>query len=422
VHGPVFDSRGRRASPARAQPGPGTAPARHGQGDRGATAYIGNEGEDFPLPPGATTTFCDRVSAPHAGDWQAGAEFCRRWLATWYRPRNSQDKAWFRRAAWIRSHIASATIARQVSRTPAIFGAATGRWRLGEFLAADRALLSTDPSIVHFYVWAFDDAQRGDTLQRPLPSCARPCPCGTRPGGCLLSRRLERQATRPSAPQRPGRPGPRSPAAGGRLHRTDHRVKGERPRRPDRRRRPWPRCGRPPGPRASRGASRDGARCFLSPPDAASRRWSPVALPLAAPGGARRSRAPGPRGASPPASRVRGKGDRQRGVREGSGPEPGGSRVVRAPRVSACTRGSTRGPGAGLCRAGTDRPSARHAGPDRYRARAAAAHAYWQPPGATPPRWQWSRPGGGVVATVGASRWQAPDRTARRPPRARRRS
>jgi len=132
------------------------------KGPDGVSAYIENEGEDFALAPGAARRFCDRVIAVHGGDWHAGAEVYRRWVRTWYTPVHSQDKSWFRQAAWIRSHITSAAIARQIAHTPAVYDAAAKRWRLAEFLAADRALLGTDPDIIHFYVWAFDESRSGD--------------------------------------------------------------------------------------------------------------------------------------------------------------------------------------------------------------------------------------------------------------------
>jgi hypothetical protein len=132
------------------------------KGLAGVSTYIESEGEDFPLAPGASQTFCDRVLALHAGDWHAGAEVYRGWVSTWYQPVHSQDKEWFRQAAWIRSHITSPAIAKQISRTPPIYDAASRRWRLDEFLAADRQLLGVDPDLVHFYVWAFDDTVAGD--------------------------------------------------------------------------------------------------------------------------------------------------------------------------------------------------------------------------------------------------------------------
>lgn len=132
------------------------------KGPDGVSAYIENEGEDFALAPGVSRRFCDRVLVFHAGDWHAAAAAYRDWVSDWYRPVHSQDKPWFRQAAWIRSHITSASIARQIAHTPPLYDAANRRWRLAEFLAADQALLGCDPDLIHFYVWAFDESRPGD--------------------------------------------------------------------------------------------------------------------------------------------------------------------------------------------------------------------------------------------------------------------
>ena len=133
--------------------------------EAGVTATIENEGEDFRLPPGKAVTYCDRVLLPHAGDWHGAADAYRRWVATWYTPVKSQDKEWFRRAVWIRSHIVSPTNARNINHAPPIYNPDTGQWRIDEYLDADLQLFGLPPDIVHFYVWAFDDSLEGDVAR-----------------------------------------------------------------------------------------------------------------------------------------------------------------------------------------------------------------------------------------------------------------
>lgn len=130
--------------------------------DGGVTAYIENEGEDFPLAPGAEVRLCERVLAGHGGDWHGAARLYADWVKTWYTPVESQDKAWFRRAAWLRSHITSPANAKSIAHAPPVYDRESKTWRLDEFLAADTRLLGTEPDICHFYVWAFDESAGGD--------------------------------------------------------------------------------------------------------------------------------------------------------------------------------------------------------------------------------------------------------------------
>ncbi|NOY80677.1 MAG: hypothetical protein GXP31_06690, partial [Kiritimatiellaeota bacterium] len=142
-------------------------PVQYGLAKRasGATAYIQNRGEDFPIEPGATVRLCERVLAVHGGDWHEAVRFYRAWLRTWYRPVSSQDKPWFRGAVWFRSHIASPTNAKNIGHTPPLYDSAARRWRTDEFLAADERLLGLKPDVFHFYVWAFDESTGGDVAR-----------------------------------------------------------------------------------------------------------------------------------------------------------------------------------------------------------------------------------------------------------------
>jgi len=133
--------------------------------DTGASAYIEGGGKDAPLAPGQAVTYCPRVLALHPGDWHGAAEIYRRWTERWYKPVGSQDKAWFRKAVWIRSHLSSSTSAERIAHLPPIVEPETKRFRLDEFLDRDRQLLGLDPDIMHFYVWAFDPEGTGDAAR-----------------------------------------------------------------------------------------------------------------------------------------------------------------------------------------------------------------------------------------------------------------
>ena len=128
----------------------------------GVTTYIESEGEDFPLAPGATVRFCDRVLALHAGDWHEAAALYAKWMRSWYRPKASQDKPWFRHAVWTRSHCTSPANAKRITHLPPIYDKPSGTWRTDAYLAADQRFLGLLPDIVHFYVWAFDKNPGGD--------------------------------------------------------------------------------------------------------------------------------------------------------------------------------------------------------------------------------------------------------------------
>ncbi len=131
----------------------------------GVLAYIENEGEDFPLPGGASVRFCDRVIAIHGGDWREAARLYRSWVDGWYRPVHSQDKPWFRRAAWFRSHISSPKNAQRIAHAPPLYDPEKKVWRTDDFLARDERLLGTKPDLFHFYVWAFDENTDGDVAR-----------------------------------------------------------------------------------------------------------------------------------------------------------------------------------------------------------------------------------------------------------------
>ncbi|MBT3287232.1 MAG: LamG domain-containing protein [Victivallales bacterium] len=131
----------------------------------GANAYIESGGDDWPLSPGQSVTYCPRVLALHPGDWREGAAIYRRWAESWYRPVGSQDKAWFRKAVWIRSHLSSETGAKRIARMPPVVEPKSKRFRLAEYLEQDRLLLGLDPDILHFYVWAFDPEGTGDAAR-----------------------------------------------------------------------------------------------------------------------------------------------------------------------------------------------------------------------------------------------------------------
>ena len=130
--------------------------------DTGASAYVESGGKDYPVSPAHATTYCPRVVVLHPGDWHGAAEAYGRWTESWYVPVGSQDKAWFREAVWLRSHLSSPTSAKRIAHLPPIVDPETKRYRISEFLEQDRRLFGLDPDIVHFYVWAFDRAGKGD--------------------------------------------------------------------------------------------------------------------------------------------------------------------------------------------------------------------------------------------------------------------
>jgi len=124
--------------------------------ENGVTAYIENEGEDFPLIPGQSREFCPRTIAFHGGDWREAARIYAEWVAGWYRPFRSQDKEWFKNAFFIKTYCASPKEAADIYRIPCpVIDPVSKRHFVDEMLSAEEKYMGMKPQLAHFYNWAF---------------------------------------------------------------------------------------------------------------------------------------------------------------------------------------------------------------------------------------------------------------------------
>jgi len=124
--------------------------------EKGVTAYLENEGEDFPLVPGRPLEFCPRTIAFHGGDWHPAARIYADWVAGWYQPFRSQDKEWFKNAFFIKTYCVSPKEAVDIYRIPSpIVDPVSKKHLVDEMLSAEEKYMGMKPQLAHFYNWAF---------------------------------------------------------------------------------------------------------------------------------------------------------------------------------------------------------------------------------------------------------------------------
>ena len=128
-----------------------------GKNNKGISTYIENEGEDYCLESGKTIEFCKRVLVFHHGDWHEGARAYQQWVRSWYHPFHSQDKEYFKKAVWVRSHIPSPYFAKRILKTKPLMDFATKKFIVDEVIAEDIKYLGLKPDVFHFWGWAFKD-------------------------------------------------------------------------------------------------------------------------------------------------------------------------------------------------------------------------------------------------------------------------
>ena len=138
-----------------------------GKNEQGMIAYIANRMDDLGLKKGMELQLCPRSITVHGGGWRRGAEYYRDWLATWYKPVNSQNKEWFINAFFIHT-AASAPADEYISRFPPLIDPATKKVDMKLYFDTIRRQFNRMPDIFHFYCWAYNDkgAHNGEYGQR----------------------------------------------------------------------------------------------------------------------------------------------------------------------------------------------------------------------------------------------------------------
>jgi hypothetical protein len=133
---------------------------------QGVNAYIEERGYDNIIPANQSLALIPRVLAIHGGDWRTAADIYQKWVKSWYKPLNSQDKPFFRKAAWMRAHIVSPKISSSINQTPPLIDVSSGKYRIEEVLKLDKEYLGVDPDIFHFFCWAYMPNQEYRNSQR----------------------------------------------------------------------------------------------------------------------------------------------------------------------------------------------------------------------------------------------------------------
>lgn len=127
-----------------------------GKNEQGMMAYIANRIDDLGLKKGMELELCPRSITVHGGGWRRGVEHYRDWLATWYKPVDSQNKEWFINAFLIHT-TASAPADEYISRFPPLIDPATKKVDMKLYLDTIRRQFNRMPDIFHFYCWAYND-------------------------------------------------------------------------------------------------------------------------------------------------------------------------------------------------------------------------------------------------------------------------
>jgi hypothetical protein len=96
----------------------------------------------------------------HSGDWRRSAKIYTDWLATWYKPVNSQNKEWWQNTWLIGCLWASDYISRKDLKLPPVLDKKTGKYYIDEANAADLAYMGAKPDGYHFYQWVYDDQKK----------------------------------------------------------------------------------------------------------------------------------------------------------------------------------------------------------------------------------------------------------------------
>ena len=127
--------------------------------ETGVTAGIIYPPAYYALQPGEPVELTETSLLVHSGDWHDAMDSYRTWVDTWYQPVESQDKAWFLDAFWVRNLNLNETISKLVEHTPSVYDPQTGEYRIDEYFEADREVFGIVPDFVHFFAWysAFDE-------------------------------------------------------------------------------------------------------------------------------------------------------------------------------------------------------------------------------------------------------------------------
>lgn len=132
------------------------------KGNNGVSAYIEYEAKNYVLNKNEEISFPETVLAVHQGDWRNGVDIYKKWSKTWYKPVRSQDKDWFKNSFYLRGHIISKPMAKEILMIPpVVFDHNKRSFRIDETVELDKKWLGIHPDIMHFFQWAYDDNVMG---------------------------------------------------------------------------------------------------------------------------------------------------------------------------------------------------------------------------------------------------------------------
>lgn len=126
--------------------------------ESGLTCYLEYPKLHIILKPNVPDALCKTIIGVHTGDWHASLNVYKKWLQTWYKPINSQDKQWYRECFWLLCDYPD-NIPRDASivrRNFTWYDTLAKHYRMRDILEEHKRTVGRDPDILHFWSWTYN--------------------------------------------------------------------------------------------------------------------------------------------------------------------------------------------------------------------------------------------------------------------------
>jgi len=126
--------------------------------ESGITCYLEYPKLHTLLKPNMPNTFCKTVLGVHTGDWHAALNIYKKWLQTWYKPLNSQNKQWYRECFWLLCDYVDnlPSDVGSMDRNFTWYDTITKHYRMRDILEEHKRTVGRYPDILHFWSWQYN--------------------------------------------------------------------------------------------------------------------------------------------------------------------------------------------------------------------------------------------------------------------------